>query len=642
MLEIQLNNETTRHEQDGSERGQGLGSAPRRYGIAVIAVVLALVGREALTVVWGPTAVPFIWFFLAVNVSAWQGGLGPGLLAIALSALAAAFFFMEPRHSLNIGAADLMALGVFILASLIMVVTSAAMHRANARLRIALSDRSRAQQDHRHAQALTTERNAHIEAIFNAMTDGAVVFGADGRISLVNQAVIRLTGYARAEEMQHELSHFTEVWELATPEGAVLPVEQWPASRVLRGEPLKDVELRARRRDTGQEWLFSVSGEPVRDADHRQILAVIITRDITEQKRAEKALRESETRFKRLAEVMPQLVWMAADDGTVTYYNSRSGQYAGISKTQQGWDWAPAVHPDDVAETLAKWRSAVAGGEQYQCAHRIRMADGCYRWHLSRAERVDEGSGSPQWFGTATDIDEVKQAQEVLKQADRIKNEFIATLAHELRNPLAAADMAVQLLRTSGNLDERANSAAGILERQVRQMSRLMDDLLDVNRIAAGKLDFRMEPFDLADLVAEVAENWRATGRFNRHRVVLNAAPATVRADRMRIQQVLSNLLENALKFSSEGSEVRMEVVRAAASAILTVTDSGRGFSLEEARRLFEPFQQSRNEDRSAGGLGLGLAIVKHLVEAHGGSVRAFSEGPGCGASFTVELPCQQ
>jgi signal transduction histidine kinase len=227
-----------------------------------------------------------------------------------------------------------------------------------------------------------------------------------------------------------------------------------------------------------------------------------------------------------------------------------------------------------------------------------------------------------------------------LQAADRAKDEFLAMLSHELRNPLAALTAAAHVLKLSDPGREAAIKARAVVERQTKHMARLIGDLLDISRVVMGKVALERERVNLAEVVSKMMKVWRASGRLERHRVSLDVAPAWVDADRARIEQILSNLLDNAVKFTPAGRRIDVSVRPQGDSAVLCVADEGAGVAPGATERIFDLFVQGeRGLDRGAGGLGVGLALVKRLTEMHGGAVSATSPGPGQGATFTVTLP---
>jgi signal transduction histidine kinase len=237
-----------------------------------------------------------------------------------------------------------------------------------------------------------------------------------------------------------------------------------------------------------------------------------------------------------------------------------------------------------------------------------------------------------------SDLQEREKA--ALRASDRAKDEFLAMLSHELRNPLAALTAAAHVVKLAQPGSESAIKARGVIERQTKHMARLIGDLLDISRVAMGKAAIERERFNLAKVVADVTNVWRASGRLERHFVSLGATPVWVDADRARIEQVFSNLLDNALKFTPPGRRINVSVGPEGDQAVLRVADEGEGLAPEATERVFDLFVQGeRGLDRAAGGLGLGLALVKRLTELHGGKVTATSPGRGQGATFTVTLP---
>jgi signal transduction histidine kinase len=236
--------------------------------------------------------------------------------------------------------------------------------------------------------------------------------------------------------------------------------------------------------------------------------------------------------------------------------------------------------------------------------------------------------------------DLIEREKAALQAADRAKDEFLAMLSHELRNPLAALTTAAHVIKLAPPASEAAIKARAVIERQLRHMARLIGDLLDVSRVAMGKVQLHRERLDLGELVNGVVHTWRTSGRLERHFVSLGAQHVWVDADRSRMEQIVSNLLDNALKFTPAGKRVEVAVEAQDQAAVLRVSDEGEGLAPGASERMFELFVQGeRGLDRAAGGMGVGLALVKRLAELHGGTVAAESPGPGKGATFRVMLP---
>ena len=234
----------------------------------------------------------------------------------------------------------------------------------------------------------------------------------------------------------------------------------------------------------------------------------------------------------------------------------------------------------------------------------------------------------------------LQREKEALQAADKAKDEFLAMLSHELRNPLAAMNTAAHVLKVAEPGHPATAQARAVMDRQTRHMTRLIEDLLDISRIAMGKATLEKHRFDLAAAVARVVEEWRASDRLSRHRVEVSAAPAWIDGDRARIEQIVANLLDNAVKFTPAGRRIAVTVGREEGDASLIVSDEGEGIGPEMISRVFDLFVQGEHGiDRGKGGMGIGLALVKRLAGMHGGTASVTSGGRGQGATFTVRFP---
>jgi PAS domain S-box-containing protein len=320
-------------------------------------------------------------------------------------------------------------------------------------------------------------------------------------------------------------------------------------------------------------------------------------------------------------------------------YGLPAGSFAGTYEA-----WRELVHPDDLEEAERRVRQSVESGG-FGGEWRIIRPDGSVRWIEARAWVYHDDVGTPlRMIGVNFDVTDRKLADEALHDASERKDAFLAVLAHELRNPLGPLRNAAGILARVGPENSAAcRQAAHIVGRQVSQMARLTDDLLDVSRIARGKVRLRTETLDLAEIVRQTTEDYRPTLEKDSDLTLslsVPGEPVWVEGDAVRLTQSLGNLLHNASKFTGAGGRVDVELTATARNARVTVRDNGRGMSAEMQRRLFEPFSQADDSlDRSAGGLGLGLALVKGLVELHEGSVTAHSAGVGRGSVFTLTLP---
>ena len=349
-------------------------------------------------------------------------------------------------------------------------------------------------------------------------------------------------------------------------------------------------------------------------------------------------LTASEEKFRTISHAAPAIVWVTDAHG-IAFINERWTELTGQPLEQAlGQGWTACVHPED-NERLRPYRERCRRtGEPYVGEIRYRSRDGAYRWHAFRALRAPEGDPE-RWFGVSVDIHDAREAREALKDADRRKDEFLATLAHELRNPLAPIRNALHLLARRPSDDPMMRAAQEMMERQVVHMVRLIDDLLDVSRITRGKLELRREPVELAKVVDLALETARPHIS-QQLTISLPSEPVRLDADPVRLSQVLSNLLNNAAKFTPKAGTISVVAHIEGESVVMRVRDSGVGIEPAKLPQLFQIFSQvGAPLERATGGLGIGLALSRSLVEMHGGTIEARSDGPGKGAEFIVRLP---
>jgi signal transduction histidine kinase/ActR/RegA family two-component response regulator len=332
---------------------------------------------------------------------------------------------------------------------------------------------------------------------------------------------------------------------------------------------------------------------------------------------------------------------------------------AHLTSEVTGWTVGVAVPSAQVYATAhrAAWTIAIGGiaglalaiAFAYWMSRRIaapitRLAAGGHAPDGAQGE-VSPGRGGidevRELAAALRDRESLREREKIaLQAADKAKDEFLAMLGHELRNPLSAITTAAQLLRLARSGDPDAAHAHGVLERQTRQMTRLIQDLLDVSRLAMGKVTLQREVLELGEFTERAARTWQQARRRADMALHIRTAPVWVNADRGRMEQVICNLLDNADKFSPAGSAIEVRVFPDHGHAVLEVQDRGEGIPAEMLERIFELFVQGpQSSDRARGGMGLGLTLVKRLVELHEGSVQAFSDGPGTGARFVARLP---
>jgi len=420
---------------------------------------------------------------------------------------------------------------------------------------------------------------------------------------------------------------------------------EWSLARALRGEEVEAdiIEIEPFGMPGTRRTVFTRACA-IRDEDGAIRGAVAASMDLSEQVRAQRALRESEEKFRTITDAMPQMVWSGLPDGANDYLNRRWAEFTGIDASELGGDyWTSIIHPDDVAPLKAHWESCRDSGKLFQIEHRIRHHDGEYRWVLNRALPVrDDGGAIVRWMGTVTDMHDQKLAAEELRSANARKDEFLAMLAHELRNPLAPISTAAQILKLPGSDARRIAQAGDVIGRQVRHMVELVDDLLDVSRVTRGLVELETVAVDLKSVIQNAIEQARPLIEKKGHTLStrLGDANVTVVGDRKRLVQVMANLLGNAAKYTPDGGEISVRADALTGAIRLSVRDNGIGIDSALLPDIFELFTQAkRTPDRAQGGLGLGLALVRSMVGLHGGQVEAHSEGPGRGSCFSVTLP---
>ncbi len=367
--------------------------------------------------------------------------------------------------------------------------------------------------------------------------------------------------------------------------------------------------------------------------------------DVTATHQAQERLRLGEQRFRAAVAAVQGTLWTNDATGKMTGEQPGWASLTGQGYEEyQGYGWSAAIHPDDVQGTIAAWEQAVVERRPFVFEHRVRHKSRSeWRRFSVRAVPLFDAKGAvTEWVGVHTDITEQRAAAEALREADSRKDIFIATLAHELRNPLAPIRNASQVARSPQATEAQRRWSYDVIDRQVSHMGLLLDDLLDVSRITRGTLQLRRERVELAAIVDTAVETAKPLIDERRHRLEVHLPSAAVwlEADALRLAQVLSNLLTNAAKYSDPEGRIELTAKQADGELVICVTDTGIGIEAEMIPRMFEMFSQSTHAiERSGGGLGIGLALVKGLVVLHGGTVGVESAGRGRGSKFTVWLP---
>ena len=371
-----------------------------------------------------------------------------------------------------------------------------------------------------------------------------------------------------------------------------------------------------------------------------------VTAHVQTRKKAEEALRESEARFRAVAEASPALTWQVDTHGNAVYLNQRFMDRFGMTaEALMPIGWHSIIHPDDAPGYIAALEQALRDHSRFQQRVRVKTAAGEWRWLKSYAlpwfTAADEYAGH---VGMSIDITDAVNAETALLEANRRKDEFLATLAHELRNPLAPISNALTLIA-------RPDGATAIprllpvIKRQVDYMVRLVDDLLEISRITSGKIELRQAPINLAVVLRNAIEASMSLINEKEHKlsIFIPEAPLIVYADAVRLEQVFTNLFNNAARYTRKGGQIWLTARQEGENIVVSVRDNGIGILPGMLPRLFDMFaQERRNGVGAQEGLGIGLNLVARLLQMHGGSVEAMSEGKDRGSEFIVRLPLSE
>jgi two-component system CheB/CheR fusion protein len=392
----------------------------------------------------------------------------------------------------------------------------------------------------------------------------------------------------------------------------------------------------------GRWYLLRV--RPYRTLENKIEGAVLMLVDVDALKRTEQALRESEARFEMLADSAPVMIWINGLEGCQTV-NRAYEEFTGTTgQDLQGFNWTRFVHPEDRDQYVGGYLDAFTKRQDFEAQFRFRRHDGVYRWVKSvGTPRVMPDGEFLGYVGCTYDITDLKEAEARLHSIDVRKNEFLAVLSHELRNPLSVLRNAAHILGQRDSPPEAVEHAIEVIERQAANMARLVDDLLDVARITQSKIQLRRERVDLAVVLRHSLSATEHLRREAHQELKLRfpARPLFVEGDPTRLDQVFTNLLSNASKFTPANGHIWVALERDARDghAAISVRDDGEGIDPDSLPRIFDAFVQGRGAVGRQVGIGVGLTLAKHLVELHGGTVEAASLGLDSGSEFTVRLP---
>ena len=513
----------------------------------------------------------------------------------------------------------------------------------------------------KRAEEEARESRAKLEAALASMTDAVFISDAEGRFLDFNDAFATYHRFKNKQQCADAFAQNPRILEMSLPSGEPLPSEQWPVARALRGETATNVQHSLRRVDTGESWVGSYSFAPIRNKNGEIVGSVVAARDITELQQAQDALRQSEDQFRRSMEDAPIPVIMYAEDGQILQLSRTWTELTGYNLEDMPTvdAWLSRTYGDELDAIWDYMRELFKGTRPFlNVEFPVRTADGQHRrWSFSTSSPGRLHDGRRFVVGMAIDITERKRSEEALaaakisaerartvaEEASTAKDHFLAVLSHELRTPLTPVVNTLAMLQEKGTLDAASREELEVIQRNIQLETRLIDDLLDVTRIARGKIELERKPQELREIIHRAVEVVAPDITARRLHFVMDApeSPYTVNADATRLQQVFWNLLRNAVKFTPYGGFVGIYCRKDTdGQVVVEVRDNGEGIEPDALQRIFNAFEQAeRSIARQFGGLGLGLTISKALVEMHDGTIEALSEGKGKGATFRVRLP---
>jgi PAS domain S-box-containing protein len=583
-------------------------SAFRGYALSIGAVALAAAARYGMWGVLGET-LPYLFFFAAIMASGWFGGLRPGLLATGLSAAVATVGTMTvPAGFEPTRARDILGLASFILVGVGISVLCENLHRAQRRMEVTL----------------------------RSIGDAVIVTDVQGRVRSMNPIAEALTGWTEIEAAGQPLEMVFRIVNEETRE----TVES-PARRALReGAVVGLANHTLLLAKDGRETAIDDSAAPVRD-EHGVISGcVLVFRDVTPRRQAER----TNALLAAVVESSDDAIVSKTLDGTILSWNAGAERLFGYAAREAVGRSITLIIPQDRLQEETSILERLRRGERVDHFETVRRTKDGRAVEVSiTSSPVRDAAGKIVGASkVARDITERRLLERERRESDRRKDEFLATLAHELRNPLAPIRNAVEILRRSGIPEDPGGDALDIMERQLGQMVRLIDDLLDVSRISRGKIELKRGRFDLTTAIRHAVESSRPHIEAAGQQLVLRVpdGPLHVEADMQRLAQVFANLLNNASKFTPPGGTITLEARSGNPDVLVSVHDDGVGIPPEKLTSIFDLFTQlDTRVEREQGGLGIGLTLGKRIVELHGGTIEAKSEGAGRGSTFIVRLP---
>ncbi|HEX4440909.1 MAG TPA: PAS domain S-box protein [Thermoanaerobaculia bacterium] len=487
-------------------------------------------------------------------------------------------------------------------------------------------------------------RRVRLESALSRLPAAAYMCDADGLITYFNSRAAAIWG--REPKLNHPDDRFCGSFKLFDADGRpVSHSECWMALALREGRDFNGNAISIERPD-GRRVDALAFVNPIFDDQGRVLGALNVVVDITEQRRSHAPAGESVETRQLLIEASPvPIVVIDPDPPIVRFWNPAAQGLFGWTADEVVGKPIPIV-PEEKRVESASHRALVARGDSFPNLETYRLTKSGQRVDVSMsAAPLRSATGSIDGVLLLfADLTERKRAERELKEADRAKNEFLATLAHELRNPLSPIRNATEILRLRGAASPELDWALEIIERQMQHMTRLVDDLLDVSRITMNRLELRKERIEIGEIIKDAVEASRPILEQCEHRLTVTADPrVVVDADRERLAQVLANLLHNAAKYTERGGIILLTAARERDNAVIVVRDTGIGIPDDKLATIFEMFTQLNPVfERAQSGLGIGLTLARRLVHLHGGTIEARSAGAGRGSEFTIRIPVAQ
>lgn len=606
-----------------------------RTAFTILAVAFATLLRYSLNPVFGG-GVPFITYYPIVVLCAWYGGWWQGLLSTVLSGIGALYFFLAPQQAFALlTTPEWVQLSLFLVASTLISLLAETLHRA----------RTKAEAN----EAKAREQSEQFRVTLNSIGDAVIATDVKGRVTFMNPVAETLTGWKHRDALGKPLEEVFKIVNEQDRNSVVNPALRAIQEGVIVG--LANHTVLISRDQT--EIPIDDSGAPIKNAAGRIIGSVLIFRDITDRRLAD-------DRFRLVVEAAPNAMVMVDDGGRIILVNSQTERLFGYTREELIGRPIELLVPERFRNQHPEYRAGFARVPQARPMGAGRDLFGLHRDGSEVPIEIGlnplEVKGKTFVLSSIVDISARKRAEEersrllasehdareAAEAASRAKDEFVAMISHEIRSPLNAVLGWAQMLRT-GKLDKAGRERAiETIERNAKLQVQIIEDLMDISRVITGKLNLSIRPVEPVQIVEAAIDSIRpaAEAKAIHIDVHIDSKNTLFLGDPNRLQQIVWNLLSNAVKFTPRLGRIEIKVERIESYLEICVSDTGAGIEPEFLPYVFDRFSQaSTGSERKHGGLGLGLAIVRHLVELHGGSVKADSPGVGHGATFTVSLP---